>query len=179
MYWNVLITVRPGPGRWRELLGALAGLGRFRPTAFRDVCVGEVADLKAFLEALRGAQADAKPWFAHLGRVIPAETTFAFTPETLAEQFKRASEPFLERMRSGSFHVRLERRGLEGKVPSPAIEREVAEHLYALAERQGKAMRTAFEDPDYVVAGETVGGECGVALLTRELRARFPFVQAH
>ncbi len=179
MHWNVIVTVRPGHGRQHELLGALAAFGHFHATAFRDVCLGEVADIGVFLEALRAAGVNGRPWFAHLGRVIPAEATFGFTPETLAEQFKRAAAPLVERMGSGTFHVRLERRGLEGRIPSPAVEREVAEHLYEIAQRQGKALRTAFHDTDYVVAGETVGRECGVALLTRELRARFPFVQAH
>ena len=179
MHWNVIVTVRPGHARQHELLGALAAFGRFHATAFRDVCLGEVADTGAFLEALHAAGASGRTWFAHVGRVIPAEATFAFAPDTLAEQFKRAAAPLVERMDSGTFHVRLERRGLEGKVHSPAVEREVAEHLYEIAERQGKTLRTAFHDPDYVVVGETVGQECGVALLTRELRSRFTFVQAH
>ena len=32
--------------------------------------------------------------------------------------------------------------------------------------------------PDYVVVAETMGEQCGVALITRELASRYPFLQA-
>ncbi len=178
MEWNVIVTVRPGTGHEHQLLGALAQFGSFRPTRFHGVCIGRVEDAGALLEALRRAVESGKRWAARLARVIPVDTVFAFTPETLAEQFKQAAAPFVDRMASGSFHVRLERRGLEGKVPSQAIEREVADHLFAIAAGQGKALSTDFDDPDYLVVAETLGEECGVGLVTRELRSRYPFVEA-
>ncbi len=100
-----------------------------------------------------------------------------FQPETLEGLLKEAVAPLLARMSAGSFCVRLERRGLAGKLPSADIERAVADHAYALAASQGKSMRTDFADPDFVIAAETLGGECGLALITRSLRERFPFVQ--
>ena len=177
MDWNIVITVQPGSGHEHQLLGALARFGRFRPTAFHGVCMGKVDNIDAFLEALHLASEAGKSWFTHLGRAIPVEATFFFAPETLAERFKGAAAPLVDRMASGSFHVRLERRGLEGKIPSPAIEREVAEHLFDIAAGQKKVLRTDFQDPDYIVIAETLGEECGVGLLTRELRTRYPFVQ--
>ena len=178
MEWNVIVTVLPGAGHEHQLLGALARFGRFRATAFRDVCIGRVADVGEFLQAIRLAAEANKPWTARLGRVIPVEATFSFTVETLGECLKRAATPFVERMTSGSFHVRLERRGFEGRIRSQSVEREVAAHLFAIAAEQGKTLRTDFDDPDYIVVAETLGGECGVALLTRDLRSRFPFVQS-
>jgi tRNA(Ser,Leu) C12 N-acetylase TAN1 len=38
-------------------------------------------------------------------------------------------------------------------------------------------MRTEFADPDFVIAAETLGTECGVTLIPRALRERYPFVQ--
>jgi len=38
-------------------------------------------------------------------------------------------------------------------------------------------MTTEFADPDFVIAAETLGEECGIALLPRALRERYPFVQ--
>ena len=40
----------------------------------------------------------------------------------------------------------------------------------------GKFHMIDFKVADYIVAAETVGHECGVALLTRDLRQRYPFV---
>jgi tRNA(Ser,Leu) C12 N-acetylase TAN1 len=177
MDWNVIVTVAPGRGNEHRLLGSLAHLGRFRPTAYRYVCMGWVADTEAFLEAIHQARAAGKAWSAYVGRVVPIEHVFSFAPESLAAQMKEAIAPFVARMSDGSFCVRVERRGLAGRVSSRDVEQEVAEHAYALAAAQGKAMRTVFEDPDFVIAGETLGDECGVALLPRALRQRFSFVQ--
>ncbi|MCL4471175.1 MAG: THUMP domain-containing protein [Gammaproteobacteria bacterium] len=146
-------------------------------TQFKDVCVGYVEDVTNFLEAIRQAEEEGAPWVEDLGRVIPIEQIFHFTPETLAEQMKEAVTPFVSRISGGTFYVRLERRGLIGQVMSPDVERSVADHILALAEREGRQLRTSFEDADYIVAAETVGHECGVALLTRDLRQRYPFVQ--
>jgi hypothetical protein len=41
-----------------------------------------------------------------------------------------------------------------------------------------RGARTRFADPDYVLAAETAGAECGVTLLSRVLRERYPFVAA-
>jgi tRNA(Ser,Leu) C12 N-acetylase TAN1 len=113
-----------------------------------------------------------------VARAIPVEQVFGFTPETLVAQLEAALAPLAARMGGASFHLRLERRGLEETVPSDRIEREVADHLYSLAEARGISLRTDFHDPDYVLVAETVGTECGVALLPRALRERFPFVAA-
>jgi hypothetical protein len=51
------------------------------------------------------------------------ERTFTFTPESLTEQIKETVTPFVEHMRSGTFHVRIERRGLAGKIATQEIER--------------------------------------------------------
>jgi tRNA(Ser,Leu) C12 N-acetylase TAN1 len=177
MDWNVVVTVAAGPGHEHRLLGALGAFGRFRPTAFRDVCMGRVEEIAAFLEAIRSAREAGRPWAGFVARVIPAEQVFSFTPDTLAEQLKEAATPFVARFADGSFCVRLERRGLQGKLASADIERAVGEYVHGLAERAGRRMRTEFADPDFVIAAETLGTECGIALLTRALRERYPFVQ--
>lgn len=179
MDWNVILTVQPGPHTQRELLGALARFGRFRATPFRDVCVGRVDDRRTFLEALREARATGAPWAQHLGRVIPIDSLFWFTAETFTERLKETVAPFVARIGSGSFCVRIERRGFAGEVKTQDIERAIGEHVHALASAQGMSPRTAFDDPDFVIAAEMLGNECGVALLPRALRETYPFVRVH
>ncbi len=176
--WNVLVTAQPGWGRELHLLRALNLLGEFHPTQFKDVCTGRVEDVTRFLDALLRAREANERWTRDLARVIPVERTFRFAPEDLATQLKQAVAPFAQRMAGGSFHVRLERRGLIGQVTSPEVEREVADHLFALLEDRGKDLHASFREPDYIVAAETLDDECGVALLTREVMERYPFVQA-
>jgi tRNA(Ser,Leu) C12 N-acetylase TAN1 len=176
--WNVIVTVKPGVAREHELLGALARFGPFRPTAFHGVCVGRVDDVATLLEGIREAGAAGKVWFEHVARVVPAEMVLSFTPETLADRLKQAVAPLVARMTDGSFYVRLERRGFARELASTEIERAVADHAYTLAAAQGKQLSTTFADPDFIIAAETLGRECGLALLPRALRQRYPFVRA-
>lgn len=177
MDWNVIVTVRPGPQHEQEALSALARFGRFRPTHFRDVCLGQVRDTAAFLEALRSALEEQPHWTDCIARVIPAEQTVSFTPETLLERLKEAIAPLATRVSKGSFCVRLERRGLAGRVRTQEIEAALGDHVSELAAAQGTELQVDLKDPDFVIAAEIVGQECGVSLLSRALRERYPFVQ--
>jgi tRNA(Ser,Leu) C12 N-acetylase TAN1 len=177
MDWNLVVTVQPGAHLQRQLLGALARFGRFRATPFRDVCTGRVDDVDAFLEQLRRAGEQDAPWTQWIARVIPAEAAFQFAPPTLAERLQQAVVPLVARMSAGSFCVRIERRG--GELKTQEVERALGEQVHALAAAQGKTMRTDFADPDYVIAIETLGRECGIALLPRALRERYRFVRLH
>lgn len=154
-------------------------LGHFERTEFKNVCSGYVEDTAQFLEELQAAHKNNESWVADLGRVIPVEQTFSFTPETLISQLKQAVVPLVSRMTEGSFHVRLERRGLQDQVMSQEIEREVGEHLQALAEAAGKQLQVSFTNADYIVAVETMGTQCGITLLDHTFRERFPFVLPH
>lgn len=175
--WNVIATILPGPGHMRRVLDALNQWGEFHPAAFKDVCLGRADDVAALLEGIRQAREAGRAWCGGLARVIPLERTFRFTPGSLVEQLKEAVAPFAEGMSGGTFCVRLERRGLAGQVMSQEVEREVAEYLFGLMEARGKSPRASFADPDDIVAAETLGDECGVALLTREMRDLYPFIQ--
>ena len=175
--WNLILTVTPGPHHVRDVRSALGHLGRFWRTAFRDVLIGWTDDADALLQAIADARDQDKRWSHSLGRVIPARTVFYFTPDNLVERLGEAIAPLVDDMRSGRFYFRLERRGLAGEIPSQDVEQAVAEHLVALARAKGIELTTDFADPDYIVAAETLGTECGVCLLTRELMARFPFVR--
>ncbi|GAB4483112.1 MAG: hypothetical protein OHK0044_32250 [Burkholderiaceae bacterium] len=145
---NVLLTVQPGPHFERELLGALARFGRFRATRFRDVCVGRVDDRDVLLEALRDARAAGAPWVQRIGRVIPVDAVFWFTPATFAERLKETVTPLAARIDGGSFCVRIGRRGFAGELKTQAIERAVGEHVHVIAAARGVTLSTAFDDPD-------------------------------
>ena len=176
--WNVIVTVRPDHQRVAPLLGELRRLGDFHGTAFRDVLAGQVPDAKGFLDALVDAREAKVAWMEDVVRAIPVECVFAFTPDDLVEQWSARLPGFLERMQRGTCYVRLERRGLVGQVHSVAVERAVADRLFELADARGLRLAVSFSDPDYILLGETLGNECGLAFITREVRQRYPFVQA-
>jgi len=176
--WNVILTTRAGGGRAGALLGAVRRLGEFHRAPFRNVLIGLVDDPDAFLDTLLAACEAKAGWAEGLMRTIPLERVFSFAPEDLVEQWSESLPDFLDRMPGrASCFVRLERRGLLGQLDSQAVERAVADRLFDLAEMRAIRLGVSFSDPDYIVLAETVGDECGLALITRDVRARYPFVQ--
>jgi len=173
--WNILVTTPPG--QEHELLPVLNRLGHFTRSDFHGLLVGRVEEVPRFLEGIRLAGDEQAEWRHNLLRVLPVERTFPFTPQTFEERVREAVTPLVQRMTGGTFHVRLERRGHKGTILSPAVERSLGEYVLELATQQGKALRVSFQDSDYIVTVETVGNRCGVVLITRELRTRYPFVK--
>jgi len=173
--WNVLATSLEG--RRDALLIALRRLGRFRSGGYRNVVVGQVDDVPALLSRVREAMAADPLLPTALAKLVPIETTLRFEVADAAERIAAAAEPFLERLAGGSFFVRLERRGLKGRVHSPTVEREVGDRVWRALETRGHQPRVDFRDPDAVLVIETLGDEAGLAVLSRALRRDFPFVK--
>ena len=63
------------------------------------------------------------------------------------------------------------------EIHSADIEVALADYLVELAAARGCTLRTSFRDPDFIVAIETLESQAGVALITRDLRRRYPFVK--
>lgn len=175
--WNILLTLQPAPGALHELLDALHKFGEFRMTPFHYVCTGWVKDTTTFLDALLEAQQAGRHWTRHIARVVPLARTFDFAPDALEGKLEAAMDAIAAEIEGGTCHVRVERRGLPGEVDTAELERTLAEHLFSAVEARGKSLRTSFTDPDYIVAVETLDTDCGVALVTRDMRRRYPFVR--
>jgi tRNA(Ser,Leu) C12 N-acetylase TAN1 len=173
--WNVLATSHEG--RRDALLVALRRLGRFRPGGYRNVVIGLVDDPAALLDAVRDALAADRSLPTALAKLVPIETTLRFDPSDPVPALAAAAEPFLDRLAPGAFFVRVERRGLKGRLHSPTIERELGDRVWRALEARGRAPRVDFADPDAVLLVETLGDEAGLALLPRGLRRDYPFVR--
>ncbi|PKN11917.1 MAG: hypothetical protein CVU69_09900 [Deltaproteobacteria bacterium HGW-Deltaproteobacteria-4] len=72
--------------------------------------------------------------------------------------------------------MRLERRGLKGRIISLEIERALDAFLLDLIQTGGGTAQIDFAEPDTIIAIETFGERGGIGLLTRPLRERYPFV---
>jgi len=173
--WNVIVTAREGTTS--ELKRALAPLARFERAPFRNLLVGSVPDPEAFLEALAKLR-DAQPFLDNwLGKVLPTETTFPLDLDRFQAQLEAAVVPFLPRIAGRRFHVRVERRGHKGAIDSQRTERALGDFIYDRLAAEGRPPTVDFRDPEVVLAVEIVGNTVGIALVTRELRRRFPFVK--
>lgn len=175
--WNVIVTVQPAPGAMHQLLDALHLFGEFRATPFKYVCVGWVQDTTTFLDALLEAEQAGRRWTKHLARVVPLVQTFDFSPDSLQGKLEAALSSIAGTLDAGTCMVRLERRGRAEQLHTAELEPMLADYLFARAEKQGKVLHTSFNDPDYIVAVETLDTQCGVGLITRAQRQRYPFVR--
>jgi tRNA(Ser,Leu) C12 N-acetylase TAN1 len=173
--WNVLATSLEG--RRDALLLALRKLGRFRPGGYRNVVIGLVEDRDQFLVRVREALAADGLLPTALAKVVPIETTTLIDADTAVDTLATAAEPFLDRLAGGSFFVRLERRGLKGRLHSPSVEREVGDRVWIALAARGHTPRVDFTDPDAVLVIETIGDRAGLAVISRELRRSYPFVK--
>jgi tRNA(Ser,Leu) C12 N-acetylase TAN1 len=170
--WNVVATVR---GRnFRRARDLLEKLGRVGETGYYNVLVMRVDDVEALLEQLDALGPDA---LASVGHVRPARRTFGFqTPEEFEARARRVALDWVAKLASSSFHVRLHRRGFKGRIASPEEERFLDEVLLEALEQRGTPGRIRFEDPDAIVAVDTVDNRAGMALWTRAELRRFRFL---
>jgi tRNA(Ser,Leu) C12 N-acetylase TAN1 len=173
--WNVLATARNH--EHGHLARRLKRFGDFRWAPYLGVLIGRVEDHEAFFDQLRLA-GEVKPGFLlPLARLVPLDRTFVFATDTLIPLLKAELLTSADQIGSGSFYVRIERRGHKGEIHSRQIEQEVAHALVASLEERGCTPHVDFHDPDVIIAIEIIGDECGVGFITKSLRERYPFVK--
>ncbi len=138
----------------------------------------KVDDIHRLLEELRARVAEDSSILAAVARVAPAVRCFDFrSHDDFEARAREAALAWVPELAHRAFHVRLHRRGLKEQLPHPEEERFLDDALLEALERAGTPGRIRFEDPDAILAVETVGHRAGLALWTREDLERYPFLQ--
>jgi tRNA(Ser,Leu) C12 N-acetylase TAN1 len=175
--WNVIVTL--SEPTFRIARNLLAGWGGLRRTEYHNVGVMAVMNTAVFLQEFAAA-VDEEPGILNaMSHVVPFEHVFAF--KDAAEFEAKAREialSYAPRLGGKSFHVRPRRRGLKGAISTPGEERFLDDVLLGALATAGNPGRIRFDDPDYVLLIETVGGDGGMALWTGEDLKRYPFLGA-
>ena len=159
------------------LLAGLRRRGAFRGGGYRNVAIGRVAAVPAFLDAVRDDLARAPGLAAALGRILPIERTLRLDPNDALANLEEAIVPLHPRLAGGSYFVRLERRGLRDALHSTDVERTLGAALWRALEAAGHTPRVAFRDADAVIVIETLGDRAGIGIVDRKLRSAYPFVR--
>ena len=174
--WNVVATVREG-----GFVPAVRFLRQFGPvhrTGLFNVLVMKTDNVRWFLEDLRTRSAEDPDAAAVLGRVIPVTRAFEFnTAEEFEEQAREAAVEFAPALAGKAFHVRFHRRGHKEDLSSPQEERFLDEALLDALRAAGTPGRISFEDPDAVVAVESVGDRAGLSVWCRDDLRRYSFLR--
>jgi tRNA(Ser,Leu) C12 N-acetylase TAN1 len=175
--WNVTVTLAEPTFHIARSL--LAPWGWLRRTDYFNVAVMKVTDPADFLRQFAAAIEETPGILNAMSHVVPLEHVFAFkdAPEFEAK-LRKIILSYAPRLTGKSFHVRLRRRGLKGIISTPEEERFLDDLLLEALAAAGTPGHISFEDPEYVLLIETVGGGGGVALWTREDLKRYPFLGA-
>jgi tRNA(Ser,Leu) C12 N-acetylase TAN1 len=172
--WNLVVTARSG--RRSDLVYALRPIVKLRHAGFPDVSIGRAADVDACLAAI-AVRADRDLVPEVLARVVPVARTFLIAAPELEAQLLAETASYVDALVGRSFHVRVERRGQKEVARSDTLERRLGTGLVDALRARGAEPRVTFDDPECIVAVELVGRVCGIGLVDRELRRRFPFVR--
>jgi tRNA(Ser,Leu) C12 N-acetylase TAN1 len=168
--WNVVVTTYEG--EYTEAIRLLAPFGDVSSTDYWNVLVMAVADIPAFIDQLEDTLRDDASIANSVSRIVPLTRRFRFqSPDEFEAEACRVLDEWLPKIRGKSFHVRMHRRGFKGRLSSQHEEQFLDHHLMQSAGSAGA--RIDFEDPDVIVAVETVGQDAGLSIWTREQLAVF------
>lgn len=174
--WNVLITVHEKAYGW--VRNVLSEFGSIERTEFFNVLILQCHDVGELLGRLNEKIAAEPGTLNFLARLIPVTETFGFqTQEEFQRKAREKALGFVEKLRGKSFHVRMHRRGFKGKISTVEEEKMLDEVLLKALEDLGMPGRLNFEDPDAIVAVETLGQQAGLSLWTRDDLKKYPFLK--
>jgi len=172
--WNVIVTVRQDFDR---AVGLLRRLGTIERTGLYNVLALRVPDVRALLEQIARLPAD-EHFFTTISHVVPVTHKLAFAT---AEDFERKALEIVlawaPELAGKSLHVRMRRRGHKGELHGLELERRFGRALLDELARRGTPGRFVLDDPDAVIAIETIHDEAGLALWTRADLERYPFLR--
>ena len=166
-------------GHNRRLSRLLRAFGDFRRTRFLGVFARHVRQPWWFFDELVRLEQESPGSLDPVSKLIPIDKTFEFSVADFEERLKEVLIPYAERIKSGSFYVRIERRGHKGEIHSQHVEQDLGHMLIEHLEASGHAPSLTFNDPDFILVVETLDETCGVAALPRDVRERFPVIRVH
>lgn len=135
-------------------------------------------DIEFLMETLRERILKNPEIRSFLARLVPLNRTFNFqTPEEFETKAKELVLVWVPQLAGKSFHVRMHRRGFKGRLSSPEEERFLDEVLLKSLEKAGTPGMITFDDPDAILAVETLGQRAGFSLWTRNDMYQYPFLR--
>jgi len=172
--WNVVVTVHD----FKRACDMLGAFGRVKRTDFYNTLVIEVQDVHNMLETLLRKSLEDHEFLKPVSRLIPVTSTFVFqSPHEFESKASEAIMVWVSELAGKGFHVRMHRRGLKERLSGHAEERMLDDILLEALSKAGTPGHISFEDPDAVIAVETVANRAGLSLWSRDQLKRYPFIR--
>ncbi len=174
--WNVVVTVHEGG--FTEARRLLEKMGPVSRTDFFNVLVMRVEDIPSLLEQLCERLEREPGILNNIARLVPLTHPFNFqSPEVFEKKAMETVSLWVSSLAGKSFHVRMRRRGFKGRLSSMDEERFLDGYLLDALEKAGAPGYLAFEDPDFIIAVESVGTRAGLSLWSRDDLRRYQFLK--
>lgn len=177
MDWNVIVTVKEHG--FKKAQDFLCEFGRVNKTEYFNVMVMRVEDVEQFLEDIKTAISINRVILEYVAKVMPLTHTFMYQePEEFEEKAQAIISDWVVSISGKRFHVRMHRRGFKGRISSQNEETVLDTFILNKLELLGKPpAKIDFDDPDYVIAVETLGQLAGFSIWSREQLQRYPFLK--
>lgn len=174
--WNVVVTTHEH--RYRNARAFLLPLGDISDTDFYNVLVMRVDNPALFLEILEHELSVQPGYRMVLARVLPVTESFRFqSPQEFERKAKDVASAMVKQVEGSRFHVRMHRRGFKGRLSSQEEEVLLDHCLMEAMNVRGMEGRIDFDDPDWILALDTVGQRAGLSLWHREQLQRYPLLK--
>lgn len=174
--WNVVVTLDEHSFSQAYLL--LEELGTVYQSDFENVLLMKVESIPLFLETFNDKLLKEPSLAKLVSRIVPVTANFSF--QSSAEFEIKAKEivlNWLPTLAGKKFSVRMHRRGFKGLISSEHeagfLDQIILEELQTL----GNPGQIDLEDPDAIVAVETVSQQAGLSCWTRQDWQNYPWLR--
>lgn len=174
--WNVIVKVQEHSFSRAYLL--LEELGKVSQSDFENVLLLKVDSIYSFMDDFNRKLAKEPRLLKSFSRIVPLNTIFSFQSVTEFEtKAKEIALSLLPNLADRSFYVDMHRLGLKGQISSEVEEDFLDRTLLEELEKRGSSATVDFEDPDVLIAVETVSHQAGLACWTREDLQNYPWLK--
>lgn len=174
--WNVVVSVNEKG--FTQAINILKEFGPISKTEFFNVLVMKVEDIAGMCDTLKNRMEEAPSFLSFLSRLIPVTRIFTFqTPDDFDQKVKDTVSEWVPQLEGKGFHVRMHRRGFKGRLSSLEEEKMLDDFLLELTKESGNPGHVTFEEPDVIIAVETVAHRAGLSLWAHEDLQKYPFVR--
>lgn len=173
--WNVVVNVHEHSFSRAYLL--LKELGTVYLSDFENVLLMNVSSIPEFLAAFDTRIEQDPSLLKIASSIVPVTSTFSFqSPEEFETKAKEAVLHWLPTLTRKKFYVRMHRRGFKGVISSHQEEDFLDRLILSKLEAMGESATITAEDPDVIVAVETVSQQAGVSCWNRHDLQRYPWL---
>lgn len=174
--WNVIVKVHEHSFSSAYLL--LEELAKVSQSDFENVLLLKVDSIYSFLDDFNRKLAKEPHLLKSFSRIVPLNTTFSFQSVTEFEtKVKEIALSLLPNLAGKSFYVDMHRLGLKGQISSEVEEDFLDRLILEELEKMHSPGQIDFEDPDVLIAVETVSHQAGLSCWTREDLQTYPWLK--